>query len=98
LSLIDISENSEYKDDFEMATAPEGSGYMHSKTSEPTLYITVGAVRGELQKLLREICSEACIDFIQYLLIIDLAKRPTAEEALRHPFVSSIALDGVDSI
>jgi serine/threonine protein kinase len=94
---IDIPENPEYKDDFEMAAALEGSGYMHSKTGEPTPYITVGSVREELQKLSREICSDACIDFIEHLLIIDPAKRPTAEEALRHPFVSSITLDGVDS-
>ena len=89
---IDKPENLDYKDDFELAAGLEGSGYTHPKTGELTPYITVGTVREELQKLPKEVCSEECISFIEHLLIIDPAKRPTAEEALRHPFVSSTNL------
>ncbi|KAK2836889.1 hypothetical protein FQN49_006622 [Arthroderma sp. PD_2] len=95
---INIPENPEYKEDFEMAVALEGSGYVHPKSGDTIPFITVGSVREELQKLPRELCSEECIDFIEHLLIIDPAKRPTAEDALRHPFVSSINLDRVGFI
>ncbi|EEQ29073.1 conserved hypothetical protein [Microsporum canis CBS 113480] len=90
---IDMPENPEYKEDFEMGAALEKSGYVHPKTGETIPFITVGSLREELQKLPREICSEECIDFIEHLLVIDPAGRPTAEEAMKHPFVSSISLD-----
>ncbi|KAK2759911.1 hypothetical protein FQN54_002646 [Arachnomyces sp. PD_36] len=84
---LEIPEDPDYKENFQMGAALEGSGYIHPKTGDPTPYITVGSVREELQNLPREVCSETCIDFIEHLLIVDPAKRPTAEEALRHPFL-----------
>jgi hypothetical protein len=74
---IDIPENPECKDEFELAAALEVGGYMHPKTGEPTPYMSVGSLREELQKLPRDICSETCIDFIEHLLVIDPTKRPT---------------------
>lgn len=34
------------------------------------------------------------LDFIESLLILDPEKRPTAAEALRHPYLQSLATDG----
>ncbi|KAK2797320.1 hypothetical protein FQN51_008586, partial [Onygenales sp. PD_10] len=87
---IDPPENPDFKDEFELAKALEISGYLDLKTGEPKEYINLGSLREELSKLPREICSETCIDFIEHLLVLDPEKRPAAEMALEHPFVSSI--------
>ncbi|KAK2735225.1 hypothetical protein FQN55_002225 [Onygenales sp. PD_40] len=87
---IDPPENPDFKDEFELAKALELGGYLDPKTGEPKEYLNLGSLREELSKLPREICSETCIDFIEHLLVIDPEKRPTAEMALKHPFVSSI--------
>ncbi|KAI1948000.1 hypothetical protein LOZ12_002099 [Ophidiomyces ophidiicola] len=83
---IEPPENPDFKDEFALAEALEGGGYLHPETGEAKPYISVGTLREELLKLPREICSEACIDFIEHLLVIDPAQRPTAEMALKHPF------------
>jgi serine/threonine protein kinase len=36
------------------------------------------------------------LDFIESLLILDPEKRPTASEALQHPYLQSLATDGRD--
>ncbi|EFR00864.1 CMGC protein kinase [Nannizzia gypsea CBS 118893] len=93
LGPIDIPDNPAYKEDFEMGEALEQTGYTHPETGEDAPFITVGSLLDELQKLPREICSEECIDFIEHILVIDPAARPTAEEALKHPYVNSMSLD-----
>ncbi|KAI0508850.1 kinase-like domain-containing protein [Xylaria bambusicola] len=47
-------------------------------------------LREELARTIDPPISSSIIDFIESLLIIDPSKRPTAEEALRHPFLSSL--------
>ncbi|PGH36195.1 serine/threonine protein kinase [[Emmonsia] crescens] len=89
---VPMPENPDYKEDFELGAGLELGAYKHPKTGEQTPYITVGSLRQELQKLPSEICSEACIDFIEHLLVIDTFKRPSAEKALSHPFVSSVII------
>lgn len=89
---IDVPDNPDFKDEFNIAKALEISGYMDPKTGEPKAYINVGTLREELMKIPREICSETCIDFLEHLLVIDPSKRPTAEMALQHPFVCSASI------
>lgn len=89
---VPIPMNPEYKEEFKLAAALEAGQYRHPKTGKPTAFITNGSLRQELEKLPREICSESCMDFIEHLLVIDPFERPTAEKALRHPFVSSVTL------
>lgn len=89
---IDPPENPDFKDDFDLAQALEGGGYLDPKTGEPKPYIIVGTLREELLKLPRELYSEACNDFLEHVLVIDPEKRPTAEMALRHPFVGSTVI------
>jgi serine/threonine protein kinase len=89
---VETPENLGYKEEFELAAGLVTGEYIHPTTGKQMPYITVGSLRHELRKLPREICSKTCIDFIEHLLVIDPFKRPTAEKALRHPFVSSVTL------
>ncbi|KAI0538219.1 kinase-like domain-containing protein [Xylaria digitata] len=50
--------------------------------------IKVQSLRQELGRIVDPPISSSLIDFIEALLIIDPSKRPTAEEALRHPFLA----------
>ncbi|KAJ3558594.1 hypothetical protein NPX13_g9676 [Xylaria arbuscula] len=47
-------------------------------------------LQGELGRLTDPPVSSDIIDFIESLLVIDPSDRPTAEEALRHPFLASL--------
>lgn len=49
----------------------------------------VQTLREELERIENPPVSPSIIDFIESLLIIDPSKRPTAEEALRHPFLAT---------
>ncbi|KFY46931.1 hypothetical protein V495_02161 [Pseudogymnoascus sp. VKM F-4514 (FW-929)] len=64
-------------------------GEADPKTGEMRPYIVGGTLEEELEKLPRELCSRECIEFILYLLELDYKKRPTALEALQHPFIKS---------
>lgn len=55
-----------------------------------TPFLTVGTLRQELERLPGSKVSPDLIDFILYLLVIDHTKRPTALEALQHPYLQSI--------
>ncbi|PGH13379.1 CMGC protein kinase [Helicocarpus griseus UAMH5409] len=92
LGPIEPPDNPEFKNEFDLAHALEGGGFLDPNTGDPKPYISVGTLREELSKLPRELCSESCIDFLECLLVIDPAKRPTAEMALKHPFISSVTI------
>lgn len=92
---VGLPEDPEYKDEFGLAEGLEVSGYVDPRSGEDKAYINVGTLREELLKLPREICSEACIDFLEHLLVIDPAQRPTAKMALKHPFVTSGSLAAI---
>ncbi|KAH6724209.1 kinase-like domain-containing protein [Leptodontidium sp. MPI-SDFR-AT-0119] len=49
----------------------------------------VGTLRHELQSLSGPSVSTQLLDFIEYLLVIDMAKRPTARDALQHQYLES---------
>ncbi|KAI3328838.1 kinase-like domain-containing protein [Ustulina deusta] len=49
----------------------------------------VQTLREELERIENPPVLPSIIDFIESLLIIDPSKRPTAEEALRHPFLAT---------
>ena len=61
-----------------------------SQSAKPD--ISVGTICEEVLKLPWEICSETCINHLERQLVIDPAKRPNTEMALKHPFVRSIAI------
>lgn len=49
-------------------------------------FITVGTVRQELEEI--EGVPGGLIGFIEYLLVIDHTERPTARDALAHPYLA----------
>ncbi|TLS21390.1 uncharacterized protein PpBr36_10248 [Pyricularia pennisetigena] len=50
--------------------------------------INVGPLRRELERVQDPPIDPDLIDFIESLLVLDETKRPTAEDALRHPFLA----------
>jgi serine/threonine protein kinase len=77
----------EYEEDFFIAEHLESSTFVHPDTKLETPFITSGTLRQELQRLSSPKVSLDLIDFIEYLLVLDHTKRPTAAEALQHPYL-----------
>jgi serine/threonine protein kinase len=75
-----------YQDEFEFAKQ------LASMEAGPGLgkLIRVGTLRKELEALSRPSVSTELLDFIDYLLVVDMKKRPTALDALRHPYLQSL--------
>lgn len=88
---MEIPNDPRYEDEFALAQELAVSHYEDPQTGESKPFIALGSLRHELQQLPRDVCSHACIDFLEYLLVIDPAKRPTAEEALQHPFITTLS-------
>jgi hypothetical protein len=79
---IEPSVNSSYKQEFALAEYLETNSFKPQDDSPKTLYITIGTLRQELEKISAPKVSPELLDFIEFLLIIDHRKRPTAVEAL----------------
>ena len=80
-----------FEDDFAVAEHLESTTFVHPDTNLETHFLTVGSLRDELKKLPGPEVPSELIDFIQYLLVLDHTKRPTAEAALRHPYLRSLS-------
>ena len=74
-----------YKDEFELAEQLAVMDNPH----DGTRLIKGGTLREELQRLPKPSVSLELLDFIESLLVIDHSKRPTASEALQHPYLQS---------
>lgn len=83
--------NPAYEEEFLMAEHLESTTFEHPDTKLETQFINVGTLRQELEKLTNPRVSPGLIDFIEYLLTVDHTKRPTALEALQHPYLQSIS-------
>ncbi|OBT91281.1 hypothetical protein VE02_00377 [Pseudogymnoascus sp. 03VT05] len=86
---FDMTEDMDGYKEWRLATALEAMDFKDPKTGEMRPYIVSGTLEEELESLPHEFCSRECIEFILYLLELDDKKRPTAIEALRHPFIKS---------
>jgi len=64
--------------------------YIDPEIDGPVPYIDVGSLRQELEALPGPKVDAGLLDFIESLLIVDHTKRPTAAEALEHPYIRSI--------
>ncbi|EGD92717.1 hypothetical protein TESG_00288 [Trichophyton tonsurans CBS 112818] len=71
-----------YKDDIELGAALEQTGYTHLIIELDVPFITDGSLREDRNSFLGKYAPRS-------FLVVNLAARPTAEEALKHPFVSS---------
>lgn len=75
-------EYQQYKDEFELA-----GQLVSMEFPEVGKLIKVGTWREELESLTEPPVSAELLDFIEHLLVIDMEKRPSAVEALKHPYV-----------
>ncbi|KFY91239.1 hypothetical protein V498_05559 [Pseudogymnoascus sp. VKM F-4517 (FW-2822)] len=80
--------NEAFLDEFSLARALEKEEYKDPETGEMKQFITVGTVRQELERIGG--VPQDLIEFIEYLLVIDHTKRPTAREALGHPYLADV--------
>lgn len=87
---FDMDDSMEIFLEWRLATGLEATGYKDPKTGDMKQYITLGTLEEELTRLPRDLCSRECIDFILYLLNLDYKERPTALDALEHPFIKSL--------
>jgi len=74
-----------YREEFELAEQLAVMENPHNGTD----LIRIGTLREELQRLSDPPVSPQLLDFIEFLLVTDHSKRPTALEALQHPYLQS---------
>ena len=79
--------DSKYEEEFALAEYLETSTFWHQDDSSERQFITVGTLRQELENISAPKVSPKLLDFIEFLLVLDHTKRPTAEEALQHPYL-----------
>lgn len=82
-------ENLEYESEFRIANEMALGTCIDPGIDGPVPFIQVGTLRQELESLSGPKVDPGLLDLIDYLLIVDHAKRPTAAEALEHPYLSS---------
>lgn len=76
-----------YEDEFALAEYLETSSFRHQDDSSERPFMSVGTLREELEKLSAPKVSPELLDFIEFLLVLEHTKRPSAVEALQHPYL-----------
>ncbi|CAD6441363.1 42af014d-f82e-49a6-9a4e-116853ca4dfa [Sclerotinia trifoliorum] len=79
--------NPDYEDEFLITNHLETTTFIHPDTNLETQFIKKGTLREELERLQDPKVPSDLINFIEYVLVVDYRKRPTASEALRHPYL-----------
>lgn len=79
----------EYEAEFRVAAYLLSETYKDPQTGLKTPFINNGTLRDELAKFPGPEVSRETIEFLEYLLIVEHSERPTAAEALRHPFLQT---------
>ena len=88
---LDPPINPNYEEEFLVAEHLESTTFMHPDTILETHFTKVGTLRQEPENLPSPKVSPDVIEFIEYLLVVDHTKRPTALEALRDPYLQSLS-------
>ena len=78
----------EFEEEFAVADYLESETFQLPESSESVSFIGVGSLRHMLEQVPKGRVSRDCMDFIEALLVIDHTKRPSAREALEHPFIT----------
>ncbi len=86
----------EYGEDFATAVFLEKESFVHPTTGVKEEFVKLGTIRQELEAVPGQNIEKGCIDFIESLLVMDHTKRPTAREALKHPWLRDVDGDDVD--
>lgn len=63
------------------------STFEHQDDNSEMQYIGISILRQELEKISDLKRAPELLDFIEYLLVLDHTKRPTALETLQHPYL-----------
>ena len=79
----------EYESEFRIANELSTGTYIDPEIDGPVPYIHVSSLRQKLESLSGPKVDPRLLDFIDFLLVVDHTKRPTAAEALKHPFLHS---------
>ncbi|KAG4429508.1 hypothetical protein IFR05_015010 [Cadophora sp. M221] len=85
----------EYAEEFAMAEYLERETFVHPEKGVKERFIKVGTIREELENIPGKKIENRCLEFIESLLVLDHTKRPTAREALEHPWIRG-AEDDID--
>jgi serine/threonine protein kinase len=80
----------EFQEEFDITGALEQSTFAHPLTGLEEQCIKLGTIRQELEKVSGSKIEKGCIDFIESLLAVDHTKRPSAKEALEHPWLREL--------
>lgn len=88
--------NPEYGEEFAIAEFLEKETFVNPTTGAEERFVKLGTIRQELEAVSGQNIEKGCIDFIESLLVMDHTKRPTAREALNHPWLRDINGDDVD--
>ncbi|KAL2070070.1 hypothetical protein VTL71DRAFT_14750 [Oculimacula yallundae] len=80
------SSKEEIVDEFALAEYFENESFVHPGTGAEQKFMTVGTIRQELEKVKGPIDPQ-CIEFVERLLTVAVDKRPSAREALQHPWL-----------
>ncbi len=86
----DPSVNPGYEEEFLLAEHLESMTIEHPDTKLETSFIKVGTLRQELEQLPGPKVSPELIDLIEYLIVVDHTKRPTALAALQYPYLQAL--------
>ena len=79
----------EYESEFHMAREFSTGTYIDPEIDGPVPFMDVSTLRQELESLSDPKVDSGLLDFIDFLLVVDHTKRPTAAEALKHPYLLS---------
>jgi serine/threonine protein kinase len=79
-----------YEEEFDIAVGLERGTFFRPETGLDEQFIKFGTIRQELKHVPGSKIETGCIDFIESLLVLDHTKRPSAKEALQHPWLQDI--------
>ncbi|KAI9749691.1 MAG: hypothetical protein M4579_006781 [Chaenotheca gracillima] len=86
----------EFGEEFAKAEFLEKETFVHPSTGVEERFVKLGTIRQELEAVPGPRIDNGCIDFVESLLVMDHTKRPTARQALNHPWLREVCQDDVD--
>jgi len=84
---IELPIKSDYEQEFAIGEYLESNTYEFPDDNLARKFITTGTLRQELEKLSNPRVCPKLLDFIDFLLVVDHTKRPTAVDALQHLYL-----------
>ena len=79
--------DSNHEEEFALAEYLETGSFRREDDSPERQFIIIGNLRQELEKTSAPKVDPELLDFMEFLLVLDRMKKPTALEALQHPYL-----------